>query len=186
MADIAKFKVTLQGLAAQHFQALLGLQNGHRGDNMKGFNVTEQGHIVAGLHPVDLGGSGVSHDYFKMTDYQHASVIILKGVGSGATVTVYESQDSAGSTEATMDFYYASEATSTGDTLGSLTAATTAGFSIATSSCIFYTIEVDASELTDTYEYMTVKVSSCTACLLAMVTVLSGGVEKDQTDTAIT
>lgn len=151
-----------------------------------GFNVTEQGHVVQGLAPVDIGGAAKSSDYFNMKHYKHASILIFKGAGSAATVTLYEAADSAGCTEATMAFNYASEATAAGDTLGALTAATTAGFALGTGSGVFYTIELDSSDLTDGYPYLCVKISSATASLVCVGIVLSGGVGQDTTVTAIT
>jgi len=152
-----------------------------------GITIAEECHIVNGLAPVDMGDVTKTSDYFSLKEYSHASIIITKGAGSATTITLYESQTIGGTVEATMAFDYYAETTAAGDTLGDRTAATTAGFAVSANSGVMYSIEVDASQLTDTYPYLAVKATTAATCLLAMTVILSGTrYQKENTNTAIT
>jgi len=143
---------------------------------MKGITVAEECHVVNILPPVDINGGAVESDYWSMELYQHASIILTLGVtGAATTFTVFQSDDLDGTDEAAIAFDYYAETTAAGDTLGARTAATTAGIAAATTDGITYVIEIDASELTDGYPCLVLKLSNpAVATLASAVAVLSG------------
>jgi len=156
---------------------------------MKGFNLPEQGHVVNILPPIDINGAGATSDYFCLKDYHHVDIVIQLGVtGAAATVTVFESDDNAGTDENAIAFNYYAEETDSGDTLGARTAATVAGFATSTNDNIFYIISIDASELTEGYPYLVVKISDPGAATLVNAAAHLTGARYAQavTPTAIT
>lgn len=156
---------------------------------MKGFVIPEQAHVVSILAPVDINGSAQTSDYFNLKNAGHVDIILTLGVtGAASTVTIEESDDSSGSNTTAIAFDYYAETTAAGDTLGSRTAATTAGFATSTNNGIIYVISIDASQLTDGYPYLVLKMSDPSAATLASaVAVLSGfRYQEESTQTAIT
>lgn len=150
--------------------------------------LAEQEHIVNALPPIDIDG-GANSDIFSMKDASHVSIIIQAGVtGAASTVTVEECDDVTPSNSTAIAFKYAAETSAAGDTLSSLTAATTAGFATSTNDNIFYVIEIDAEELTEGYPYLRVVFSDPgAATIVSVVAVLSGlCYQGDQTRTQIT
>ena len=142
---------------------------------MKGINIAEQAHVVNALPPIDIGGAAKTSDYFCLKNYRHASIIVTFGVITNApTITLYESDDNAGSTETAIGFSYYLEATTAGDTLATKATATTAGVTFSTDNAQTMVIEIDAADLTDGYPYLVVKTDNPAACLSSVVAVLSG------------
>ena len=143
---------------------------------MKGTTIAEQMHVVNILPPVDINGGAVESDYWSMELYQHASIILTLGVtGAATTFTVFESDDLSGTDETAIAFDYYAEVTDAGDTLGARTAATTAGIAASTNDNVTYVIEIDASELTDAYPCLVLKLSNPGASTMASaVAILSG------------
>ena len=79
----------------------------------KGINLAEECKVVPLLHPVS--GSTTS-DIINMKNYQHASIVVVQGVGASAiTMTVRGSDDNASTTSSAISFQYYSEATSGAD-----------------------------------------------------------------------
>lgn len=155
----------------------------------KGVLIPEEGHVVNILPPVDINGSAQTSDYFCLKNYQHVDIILTLGVtGAASTVTVEESDDASGSNTTAIAFSYYAETTAAGDTLGDRTAATTAGFATSTNDSVTYVISIDASQLTDGYPYLVLKMSDPSAATLASaVAVLSGArYQQENTPTAIT
>ena len=143
----------------------------------QGFSIGEgQGHLVLGVAPVDIDAGAQTSDAFKMANYSHATIIIALGVtGAASTVTVKENTAADGSGATAIAFSYYGEATAGGDTTGARTAATSSGFATATTDGIFYIIELDATELSDGSEWVTVHMSDPGAATFgAIVVVLSG------------
>lgn len=156
---------------------------------MKGFNIAEKGHVVNILAPVDINGSAQTSDYFNLKQYSHVDIILTLGVtGAASTVTVEESDDSSGSNTTAIGFDYYAETTAAGDTLAERATATSAGFATSTNDGITYVISIDASELTEDYPYLVLKMSDPSAATLASaVAVLSGTrYQSKTTPTAIT
>lgn len=150
--------------------------------------LANEGHVVNILAPVDING-GASSDIFSMKNHSHVSIIIQLGVtGAASTVTVEECDDVTPTTDTAIAFSYHAETTASGDTLGALTAATTAGFATSTNNGVFYVIEIDAAQLSDGYPYLQVEFSDPGAATFASaVAVLSGArYASDQSATEIT
>lgn len=120
---------------------------------------TENHHLVKGLDPVaDAFAGTVYSDIVNMKNFGHATFIIYKGVGATgtSTITVEASDDASGSNVTAIPFRY--RAITSGDTAGTLTDATTAGFATTAGSSQLYAIEVDAQAMADTgYGYLRLK-----------------------------
>ena len=130
---------------------------------------SEQNHVVYSL--LMAGTANSSTERFTrnidMSHYNHCTFIVLAGAGTGAGTIYVESVPTAtGSSSAgtliTGWNYQALSASATenstggGDTLGTLTAGTTAGFAVATASTYYmYVVDVEAAAL-----------STATACRL--------------------
>lgn len=144
---------------------------------MSGFHVSEDGHVVNILPPIDLNG-GKTSDYFSLKNYSHASVIVTIGVnaGAGSVITIEQSDDNVGSHTTPIAFKYAAEESPAGDTLTALIDATSTGFEThASASSIAYVCEIDAADLTDQYPYCVVKFSNPGASVIgSAIAVLSG------------
>lgn len=155
---------------------------------MKGVNIAEQGHLVNILPPIDINGAGATSDYFSLKEYQYVDIIIQLGVtGAASTVTVFEADDVTPSNETAIAFKYRAEDTAAGDTLGALTTATVAGFATSTNDNIFYVIRIDASQLTQGYPYVAIKMSDPSAAtVVSAIAILSGArYQQNVTPTAI-
>ena len=153
----------------------------------KGFVVAEQGHVVLNIAPngTQTTAAGCAA-CFCMKNYGHATIIAAAGVGSAATmdITLYEHPDSTGSSGSAIDFQYARESTSAGDTLDAALAwASTV--SVVGTAAAYAVIEVDADTLTDGDEWISVHHSACSSSV-AIMAILSGGrYQEDITATAI-
>ena len=141
----------------------------------KGFVLAEMGHVVLATAPIDITAGGTS-DVWSMGDYGHASIIVALGVtGAASTITVEECDNFTPTTHPAIAFAYYAEATAGGDTLGTRTAATTAGFATSTNDGVFYVIEVDAAQLADGFPNMRLSFSAPSATTLASITVILSG-----------
>ena len=140
---------------------------------MKGFYLTQEGKLVVGVAPIDIGGVAKVSDYWSMANYQKASIVVCCGViTNAAQITVFESQDNAGTGEAAIGFsYYALDGA--GD-IGARTTVAAAGFSTGTTNNRAWIIELDASELSDGSPYMTVKTDGAAANIITILPILEG------------
>ena len=142
-----------------------------------GFSIGEgQGHYVLGTAPIDIDSGAVTSDAFKMANYSHATVLISLGVtGAASTVTVKESTDASGSGATAIAFSYYAEETAAGDTTGARTAATSSGFATSTNDGVFYILEIDAEDLSDGSEWVTIHMSDPGAATFASIGVILSG-----------
>ena len=111
-------------------------------------------HIIPLIHPVDTTTSAPTTDIFSLAEYNHCCIILQTGTNTkGFAVTVEECTAAAGTgNTALTEFYYREMATT--DTWGALTASGgTLTVADADDQHVF-AIEIDADELTDTYEYV--------------------------------
>lgn len=138
--------------------------------------LTENTHIVNILPPIDING-GANSDVFSLRDASHVSIITQIGVSASTpvTITVEECDDFTPANSTAIAFKYAQETTANGDTLGSLTNATTAGITTSENDNIFYVIEVDAEDLTEGYPCVRLVVADPGSSVIASaVAVISG------------
>jgi hypothetical protein len=121
--------------------------------------LTSQTKLVKGLDPVaDAFASTVYSDIVNMAGFHKARFIVYIGVGTTGTqtLTVEASDDVSASNVTAIPFYY--REILTGDTEGTLTAATTSGFTTTAGSSKIVVVEVDSQELGDTgYGYVRLK-----------------------------
>lgn len=153
-------------------------------------DLTQQGHYVNLLAPVDINGAAQVSDYMSLKNYASVYILIQLGVtGAASTVTVEESDDNSGSNTTAIGFRYRTENTAAGDTFDTgYTTATASGFATSTNDTIMYVIKIDASELTDGYPYIVVKMSDPGAATLASISAIAVNARyaQDVTPTAIT
>lgn len=130
-------------------------------------------HVLNILPPTAAVSATVS-DYWTMENAAHVDVIITSGtVGTASTVTVREHQ-SDGGTATAISFSYYNTSTSGSDTYSARTAATTTGVSLSNTSNLTYIISVDASQLSDGHDWMSVAFSTAASSLISAIAVLSG------------
>ena len=143
---------------------------------MSYFNVAQEGHVVSILPPIDIDtASGATADSFSMENWNHASIIITGGAATGASV-VTVSEGTTATTGTDIGFKYAIETTALGDTLATLTAVASTGFTMSTNNGTIYVIELDASELSAGYPWVTVDFADPSgSVIVSEVAVLSGG-----------
>jgi hypothetical protein len=140
------------------------------------FTVAEDGHIVSIIPPVDITGAATTSDAWKMSDYQHASIILTMGVtGAASTVTLEECTDAAGNNNVAIPFGYYEETTAAGDTLSDRTAVANTGFATSLNNGIIYVIEVEASQLTSTKPWLRLMLSNPGASTIASAVVILSG-----------
>ncbi len=109
----------------------------------------EKNHVVQGKAPVADAFAGTAYsDVVNCKNYGHLTFLIVKGVGTTgtSTITVNACDDTTPTTEAAVAFHYRRIQTSD-NSPGTLTAATTAGFTTTAGSDEIYVIEVDPAEL---------------------------------------
>jgi len=110
-------------------------------------------HIVAGTYPVaDAFATSVTTDYICLRDYRRATILIRTGDATSDTadgvVTLKAATDAAASGATDIAFKYRSCASSTTvDTWGALTSATSTGFTMTAGDNYMYVIEVTADEV---------------------------------------
>ena len=143
----------------------------------QGFSIGEgQGHFVLGVAPVDIDAGAQTSDAFTMKNYTHATVIIALGVtGAASTVTVKESTDASGTGATAISFAYYAEETASGDTTGSRQSATTSGFATSTNDGVFYIIELNAEDLSDGSEWVTVHMSDPGSATFGSIGIILSG-----------
>lgn len=145
---------------------------------MRGFVLSEMGHLVQAVAPVDITG-GVTGQAFSMKEHQHASIIVLVGVSAAAFTKIIVNQctDHTGANPVAIPFsiYKQETAGAANDVLGARTAVAAAGYTPSTNDGIFYVIELDAEELADGSPYVQVQLTNGTnSVIAAVVAVLSG------------
>jgi hypothetical protein len=143
----------------------------------QGFSIGEgQGHFVLGVAPVDIDAGAQTSDAFKMTNYTHATIIIALGVtGAATTLTLKENTAADGSGATAIAFSIYSEATAGGDTTGARTAVTSSGVALGTGDSIFYIVELNAEDLSDGSEWVTVHLSDPGAATFASIGIILSG-----------
>jgi len=155
---------------------------------MKGFVAAEQGHIVNILPPIDITG-GATGDVFSMENHAHATIIIQVGVSAAAFTKIILNEctnfAAAGATAIAHSIY--KEETAAGDTLGARTAVLAAGTTPSANDNIFYVIELDASELSDGYNFVQLSLTNgANSVIASAVVILSGSrYAEEQSATAI-
>jgi hypothetical protein len=153
---------------------------------MKGFTIAEEGHVINALAPISLAASPTS-DYWNMEGYSHASIIIQLGAAVQVEqITVYQSEDSAGTGEDAIVFKYYSEVTADGDVLDRQTDSAVAGFATASAGTAntMHVIEVDAAELAEGHPFMCVKVAGAGGAQLGSIVVVLSGARYAQESSA--
>jgi len=143
----------------------------------QGFNIGEgQGHYVLAHAPVSINAGAVTSDAFKMENYTHASIIISAGVvGAAATLTLKENTAADGTGATAIGFSYYAEETAGGDVTGARTTVGAAGVALTTNNGVFYIIELDATDLSDGSEWVTVHLSAPGAAMLVSIGVVLSG-----------
>lgn len=155
---------------------------------MKGFVIAEQGHVVLSAYPRGTVIVAALTSTVYMKNWQHATILVAGGVGTGTTaITVGKATGSGGTGRTAVTFKYASEGTAGGDVLdAALAAASTVSLS-AGSTGVFIVIEVDGDQFGPDYPWMQVNAAAATLRDIAIFTVLSGGrYQEDITATVLT
>lgn len=144
---------------------------------MKGIFLTQEGHFVNVLPPIDIAG-GVVGDRFHMKHAGHATIIVQVGVSAAAfTKILLNAADaaSAGNTEA-IGFRLYAEETAAGDTLGAVENVASTGKTPSANNDIFYVIELDASELPEDKPWVELQLTnpSGNSVLVSALAILTG------------
>lgn len=111
-------------------------------------SLLEEQHVVNALPPVaDAGNGTVSTDVINMSGAGRALFTLTKGVGAtgNSTITVEACDDVTPSNTSAIPFRY--RETTSGDTAGTVTEATTAGFTTTAGNNTIVQVEVDAGDL---------------------------------------
>ena len=150
--------------------------------------LSQEAHIINILPPQSIEGA-VTSDVFSMKDASHATIIVTCGAtdADAGNVTIEECDDFTPTNDTAIAFKYAAETTAAGDTLGALTAATTAGIDVSANDNITYVIEIDAEDLSEGFNNLILKWSAPGgATLVSAVAVLTGlSYQGDQNRTQI-
>lgn len=113
-------------------------------------------HLIPGIYPVADAFSGTAAtDIIECMSAEGVVFDVVKGVGATgtSTITVLACDDTTPSNSTAVAFYY--RASTTPDTWGAWTAATTTGFTTTAGSNQMYQVWVPASELaTEGYGYV--------------------------------
>lgn len=151
---------------------------------MNGFNVSEAGHVVNLIPPVDgNAGAPVSAQGFSMKKHAHASILIQLGVTAAAPTSIILVSSTAvtGGTTTQLAFRYYSQTTAgkDKDVLSGPFVVADASVGIPSPSAndgIFYVIEIDSAELPDGQPYLQLQVTNpSSSVLIAASAILSGG-----------
>lgn len=155
---------------------------------MKGLVLSEVGHFVNVIPPIDITG-GVAGDRFTMKNHHHATIVVAIGVSAAAftKIIVKECDAASGGTANAIAYTLRGEETAAGDTLGAAEAVAAAGKTPSANDNIFYVIEIDASELTEGFPWIEVELTNGVNSVIAHVDAwLTGSrYQEDQTATAI-
>ncbi len=150
-----------------------------------GINLAEECHIVHVYPSADPAGT-VAGDIFSMENAGHVTIMVLKGAGSAATITLSECTGFGATGATAIGFTYYLESAAAGDTLASTVAVGSAGIAIGSGSGVMCIIELDASSLSDGYGFVRVNMDSVGASQVCIAAVLSGWrFQQDQGQTAI-
>ncbi len=149
---------------------------------MTGFNVSEAGHVVNVIPPIDgNAGAPVPAQAFSMKGWHHVSIIIQFGVLAAApTSIIVKSAATAGGSGTAMPFRYYSQTNQgvSNDVLSTpgVLAPTTGITSVTAHSQTFYVIEMDSMEFPDGSPFCQL-VLTCpgSSCLVSAVAILSAG-----------
>jgi len=116
-------------------------------------------HFVKGIDPVADALSGTVYtDIVNCAGYGEVTFVLYNGVGATGTqtLTVEACDDTSGTTTAAIPFWY--RQVTTGDTEGTLAAATTTGFTTTAGSSKVVIISVKSNALAASgYQYMRLK-----------------------------
>jgi hypothetical protein len=150
---------------------------------MKGFVLSEEGHFVNILSPVDITGGKVCQA-FSMARYQHASILVQVGVSAAAftkiivsagTATAAVGTAVAGATAIPFNIYKQETGGEAHDVLGARTAVAAAGYTPTANDGVFYVIEIDGNELPDGSPYVQLSLTNGTNSVIgSAVAILSG------------
>ena len=151
----------------------------------------EAHHIVPVIAPVDTTSTTINSDVVGLKEYHGVEFLINFGVITGDTVvvTVEECDDTTPTTTTAITFHYRKSSAVGTDSMGSLTAATTSGVTIAaTDDNKLLAIYVDGAQLSDGYPYIRFVAdpgASMSACLISAVAVLKPRYEQDSQLSAV-
>lgn len=137
---------------------------------------TELNHPVYALMPdADRYNSDPATDVFNMENYDHITFILMEGAGGTGTVKieVEECTTAAGANNTAIAFRY--RLMSTTDTWGALTASASTGYTTVAGANKMVAIEVDASELSDGYNFVRLQLTEVAddPCDAAVIAILS-------------
>ncbi len=123
----------------------------------KGFNVAINGHVATMLFPASAQTAG---SYVNMENYAKCNIIVMNGAEiTAGTITVKRAEDSSGTGASAINVSYYLEATSGGDTFAArVTSTSSLTWSSGNNKTIC--IDVDASELTTSSEWINVNIDS--------------------------
>lgn len=138
--------------------------------------IAECCHTVSIIPPQGSGAATIDSDVFSMKDASHASIILTVGAQAGAfDVDLVACDDFTPSNTTAIGFRLAKETTALGDTLDSLTATASTGFSSAATDNCIYIIEVDAEDLPEDKVNLQLKLSALdNTTYVSAVAILSG------------
>jgi hypothetical protein len=140
---------------------------------MKGIQLAVQ-QAVANILPPTAAVAATVSDYFTMENAAHVDVVVTTGsVTNASTLTVRE-HASDGGTAAAIAFDYYSTATAGSDTFSARTSATAGGISTGTTNNLTFVLSVDAAELTDGSDWLSVAFATAGTIQIAATAILSG------------
>lgn len=143
---------------------------------MAGIVASEECKIFRIISPQDIAGGALTGDYFDMSGHAHATIIVTCGaVTNSATLTVSENTTNVGGSADLIDFKYAQELTDAGDVLGALAwVGATTGIATGTENNTIHVIEIDAAQLSDGHNWVTLLTSNAGANFISAIAILSG------------
>lgn len=167
---------------------------------MNGWNISEGGHVINLIPPVDgNAGAPVTCQRFSMKGWQHCSIIIQLGVTAGTPTSILLSAYTlaSGGTRTAIGFREYKQTTSgtSNDVLSGPTVLTATGdTAISANDNIFYTIELDDAELQTVVEnggsespYVQLEITMpASSNLVSAVAILSGGRQQYQGSATVT
>lgn len=136
--------------------------------------------IVPAFVPIDTTGAGQDGDWVSLKNYNHLTVIIMKGAWAGGTsaVTLQQATDVAGTGAKALGFTKQWVGTALTDDNLAETAVTSNTFNLSTTANEFHVIEIDAATLDVDGGFDCVRVRTATpganADLVAGLYVLTG------------
>jgi len=161
---------------------------------MIGLNVSEAGHIVNLIPPVDgNAGAPVTAQGFSMKGWDHVSIIIQLGVTAAAPTSIILVSSTAASagttTQLAFRYYSQTTAGASKDVLTGPTVAVAAtGIASPTANDnVFYVIELDSTELPDGQPYLQLQITNPSSSILnSAVAILSAGRQQYQGSASVT